>query len=103
MKNSKARNVIERSFGILKSRWAILQSHSYYPIDTQNKIIMACILLHNFIRTEMLVDPVAEQVHDVSNSQKSSTDFIDTIESSQQWVNWRDELAMNMFNEWRAT
>ena len=57
MKHSSARNVIERCFGILKARWGILRDNSYYPIDLKNRIIMACCLLHNFIRQEMPNDP----------------------------------------------
>ena len=36
MKHASARNVIERCFGLLKMRWAILRSPSYYLIKTQN-------------------------------------------------------------------
>ncbi|KAL7207276.1 hypothetical protein ACSBR1_029270 [Camellia fascicularis] len=57
MKHAQAKNVIERCFGLLKMRWAILRSASYYPIRTQNRIITACCFLHNFIRREMAVDP----------------------------------------------
>ncbi|KAL0290035.1 UNVERIFIED_CONTAM: hypothetical protein Sradi_7059000, partial [Sesamum radiatum] len=53
LKHSSARNVIERTFGLLKVRWGILRSPSFYPIDVQSKIIIACCLLHNFIRNEM--------------------------------------------------
>ncbi|XP_019190791.1 PREDICTED: uncharacterized protein LOC109185266 [Ipomoea nil] len=31
MKHAAARNVIERCFGLLKMRWAILRSPSFYP------------------------------------------------------------------------
>ncbi|KAL0434507.1 UNVERIFIED_CONTAM: hypothetical protein Slati_2785000 [Sesamum latifolium] len=58
MKHASARNVIERTFGLLKARWAILRSPSFYDIDDQNRIIIACCLLHNFIRQEMSVDPL---------------------------------------------
>lgn len=34
MRHSKARNVIERAFGVLKMCWGILRSASYYPIKT---------------------------------------------------------------------
>ncbi|KAH6825361.1 hypothetical protein C2S53_018263 [Perilla frutescens var. hirtella] len=53
MKHSSARNVIERLFDLIKNRWAILRSPSYYPIKIQNRIIMVCCLLHNFIKQEM--------------------------------------------------
>ena len=57
MKHSRARNVIERCFGLLKRRWAILRSPSHYPIKIQGRMITACSLLHNFIRMYMAVDP----------------------------------------------
>ena len=50
-------NVIETCFGVLKNRWAILRSPAFYPIKTQNRIIFACCLLHNFLRIEMPNDP----------------------------------------------
>ncbi|KAL7206911.1 hypothetical protein ACSBR2_019587 [Camellia fascicularis] len=56
----RARNIIERCFGMLKMRWAILRSASYYPIRTQNPIITTCCLLHNFIRREIVVDPLED-------------------------------------------
>ncbi|KAL0539423.1 hypothetical protein IC582_023635 [Cucumis melo] len=34
MKHSSARNVIERAFGVLKGRWAILRGKSYYPVES---------------------------------------------------------------------
>ncbi|XP_073034997.1 uncharacterized protein [Primulina eburnea] len=64
-RHSQARNIIERAFGLLKKRWAILRSPSFYPLKTQNRIIMACMLLHNFIRSEMPDDPIEEVVDDV--------------------------------------
>ncbi|KAK2356281.1 hypothetical protein QL285_093628 [Trifolium repens] len=62
MKHSMARNVIERTFGLLKMHWAILRSRSFYPIKIQIRIINACCLLRNFIRREMPTDPMEEQL-----------------------------------------
>ncbi|XP_061351124.1 protein ALP1-like [Gastrolobium bilobum] len=61
MKHSSARNVIERCFGMLKGRWAIVRSKSFYPVKTQCRIIIACCLLHNHIRREMAVDPLDDE------------------------------------------
>lgn len=49
----------------------------------------------------MTVDPIEEQVPTGSNFQESNTEYVDTVEASQQWVNWKDELAMTMYNELR--
>ena len=62
MKHSSARNVIERCFGLLKLRWAILRSPSYYPVKTHSRIIIACCLLHNLIRREMPTNPLEHQL-----------------------------------------
>ncbi|XLR61941.1 hypothetical protein S83_012613 [Arachis hypogaea] len=51
--HSSTRNIIERYFGLLKKRWSILRSPSFYPLKTQSQIIIACCLLQNFIRKSM--------------------------------------------------
>ncbi|KAL0010653.1 hypothetical protein SO802_005761 [Lithocarpus litseifolius] len=102
MKHSSARNVIERCFGLLKIRWAILRSPSFFPIKTQNRIIMACCLLHNFIRRMMPVDPVEEELdNDEQLAEGINGDPITHIETSNEWSAWRTNLANEMFNSWR--
>ncbi|XP_020973031.1 protein ALP1-like [Arachis ipaensis] len=58
--HSFARNIIERCLGLLKKRWSILRSPSFYPIKTQSQIIIACCLLQNFIRKSMEIDSEEE-------------------------------------------
>ena len=103
MKHASARNVIERCFGILKMRWAILRSPCFYPIKTQNRVIMACCLIHNLIRREMLIDPY-ENAYDLSLNRENvvEDEVIGSIASSSQWTTWRDDLTKQMFNEWRG-
>ena len=62
MKHVSARNIIERCFGLLELRWGILRSPSFYPVRVHNRIIIACCLLHNFIRTHMSIDPIEAKV-----------------------------------------
>ncbi|KAF5934076.1 hypothetical protein HYC85_030247 [Camellia sinensis] len=101
MKHSAARNIIKRCFGLLKLRWAILRTYSYFPIKTQCRIITACCLLHNLIKREMPMDPFEVDLDDtLPNNQETRDEYIDTIEGSDQWSNWRDTLANQMYNEW---
>ncbi|CAA0829641.1 Unknown protein, partial [Striga hermonthica] len=96
MCRSKARNGVERSFGILKKRWAILRSSSFYDIKTQNRLIMACVLLHNFIRLELPIDPLEtndEGSVDTANVDGDKPLLIDVVETSNEWSEWRDKLA----------
>ncbi|KAK4396912.1 hypothetical protein Sango_1527800 [Sesamum angolense] len=101
LKHSSARNVIERTFGLLKVRWGILRSQSFYPIDVQNKIIIACCILHNFIRNEMPDDPLEREIPDVPVSVvETDVECVSTIESNPFWSAWRDDLASSMYAEW---
>ncbi|KAK4382575.1 hypothetical protein Sango_2860500 [Sesamum angolense] len=101
LKHSSARNVIERTFGLLKVRWGILRSLSFYPIDVQSKIIIACCLLHNFIRNEMPEDPFEQDLQDSREvGVETGGDCISSIESNAVWSAWRDDLASSMYNEW---
>ncbi|KAH6787826.1 hypothetical protein C2S52_007378 [Perilla frutescens var. hirtella] len=101
IKHSRARNVIERSFGLLKGRWGNLRSASFYPIKVQNRIILACCLVHNFIRNVMEIDPIENEVPELGGPHQE--DYVDIIESSTQWISWRDNLAASMYNEWRGS
>ncbi|KAF7803030.1 protein ALP1-like [Senna tora] len=65
MRHSAAWNVIERCFGMLKNRWAILRSPSFYPVKTHNMIVIACCLLHNLIRRENVGDPLNDEAENL--------------------------------------
>ncbi|KAA0035723.1 retrotransposon protein [Cucumis melo var. makuwa] len=101
MKHSSARNVIERAFGVLKR--AILHGKSYYPLQVQCRTILACCLLHNLINREMTycddVDEVDEG--DSTYAMTTVTEDIYYIEMTNEWSQWRDELAESMFTDWQ--
>ena len=105
MKHASARNVIERCFGLLKLRWGILRSPSFYPVRVHNRIIIACCLLHNFIRTHMSIDPIEAEVGEglPSNVVDDDEPNIVNIHPSDAWATWRMELANQMFDEWQAS
>ena len=45
---SSYRITIERAFGMLTGSWLILRTPLEYKLEQNIKIIMACVLLHNF-------------------------------------------------------
>ncbi|KAG8371456.1 hypothetical protein BUALT_Bualt13G0089400 [Buddleja alternifolia] len=104
MMHSKARNVIERTWGCMKWRWAVLRGPAFNKIKIQNRIILACALLHNFIRKEMAVDPAEAEIPDLHQETAigDEVEYIETVEASEMWTNWRDNLAESMFNNWRG-
>ena len=48
--HSSKRNIIERSFGVLKMKFQILLKMPKYDMTTQKMIVAATMALHNFIR-----------------------------------------------------
>lgn len=108
MKHARARNVIERCFGILKGRWSILRSPSFFPIRTQGRIVLACCLLHNLIRRlmptedEEIMSDEEEEEEEEEEDEEEEKEFITNIETSDHWTNFRNTLAQGMFNNWRA-
>ena len=105
MKHARARNVIERCFATLKGRWAILRSPSFFPIETQNRIILACCLLHNLIRRFVPNDDddiLMSEDEEEEEEEEEEIEFITTIEPLDNWTNYRNTLAQNLFNNWRA-
>ncbi|KAF7829799.1 protein ALP1-like [Senna tora] len=105
MRHSAARNVIERCFGMLKNRWAIMRSPSFYPVKTHNMIVIACCLLHNLIRRENVGDPLNDEAENLDPEPAEEHAEVDgpisTVETSESWTLFRENLAAQMFNEFR--
>ncbi|XP_057787974.1 uncharacterized protein LOC131005172 [Salvia miltiorrhiza] len=104
LRHAKARNAIERAFGVMKMRWAILRSSSYYPVKVQNRLIMACFVLHNFIRSNMVVDPIEQQFDnqaaEMENMDLEGGEYVDGVEPSPAWTAAREDLAQQMWQQY---
>ncbi|KAJ8764138.1 hypothetical protein K2173_005048 [Erythroxylum novogranatense] len=104
MKHASTCNGLERCFGLLKIRWAILRSPSFYPIKTHNRIILACCLLHNFIRQEMSFDPMESDLgDDFQTKPVVEEESITAIDPTNARTNWRIRLVREMFSEWQTS
>ena len=116
LRHSRARNVIERAFGLLKNRWSILRAPSFFDIKTQVRIINACCILHNFIRTEQAADPVLEAQdlqflasvdsellnRSTREENENNSDGITSVQATAEWTAFRDTLALHMFHDYQA-
>ncbi|KAG4991332.1 hypothetical protein JHK87_024789 [Glycine soja] len=114
--HASAQNAIERSFGILRKRWSILRTPSFFDIKTQIRIINVCFVLQNFIRDEQQTDQLLEVqdleflfvvdeelVHQSREEiQNNVVDDITTIQATEEWIRFRDTLAMNMFANYQV-
>nr|DAD20887.1 TPA_asm: hypothetical protein HUJ06_022350 [Nelumbo nucifera] len=107
MRHSAARNVIERTFGLLKIRWTILRTPTWYPIRTQVRIIIACCLLYNYIWRSMPNDPMEAGLEEffVGEQGQSATEVdyerITSLDGSREWNAFRDNLANQMWQHFR--
>lgn len=109
-----ARNAIERAFGLLKKRWSILRSPSFFDHKTQVRIINACCIIHKFLRIEQLNNPVLELQdlrllaivdNGISNKQIVEEDIHDAIINVQvtdAWTTYRDTITLQMFYEYQT-
>lgn len=64
---------------------------------------MACFLIHNFIRTTNAIDPEEQHVpedHEEDTNPPIVEAYVDNVDASTEWTNWRDNLAHDMYNAW---
>ncbi|KAJ4815175.1 nuclease [Rhynchospora pubera] len=54
-------SIVEETFGILKSRFKILQMMPKYEYKIQVKIVVACCILHNFIKHQNSLRDVSDE------------------------------------------
>ncbi|XP_021771455.1 uncharacterized protein LOC110735574 [Chenopodium quinoa] len=111
LRHAKARNVIERCFELLKGRWGILRSPSWFSLQTHGRIVLACALLHNLVKRYMLSEFDDDDLYEESSdsdrdngddSDDDDIEYITSIDVTNPWTNFRNTMAQTMFNDWRA-
>ncbi|XP_072379282.1 inhibitor of growth protein 3 isoform X1 [Diabrotica undecimpunctata] len=82
---SRARNVVENAFGILANRFRILHTEINMKPEKIDLVVMACCVLHNFLRRN------AKAVY----MPPSSTDIEDLNSGTVINENWREGYSMD--------
>lgn len=64
---------------------------------------MACFLLHNFIRREMVIDPFELELEEdtateVQDEDNNVYDYVQAVEPTAEWTQLREDIAMEMWN-----
>ncbi|KAK9285990.1 hypothetical protein L1049_025193 [Liquidambar formosana] len=103
-RHSSLRNIIERSFGLIKKRWAILRTEPFFDIKVQVKIVIACCTLHNFILNvdpdDLLEHELNDASEDLGSDQVILEEDVANLATSLEWSGRRDALATLMWNEY---
>ncbi|XP_015956311.1 uncharacterized protein LOC107480660 [Arachis duranensis] len=106
LRHASLRNVIERSFGVLKKRFAIITSGTepHYDFETMTEIVLACCILHNFL---MGVDPDPHLIAQVDRELQENNPEVDEVVRHEQDEDYRrgailrDEIAAQMWADYQ--
>ncbi|KAG5068991.1 hypothetical protein JHK85_001368 [Glycine max] len=107
LRHASLRNVIERIFGIFKSRFTIFKSAPPFLFKTQAELVLACATLHNFLRKECRSDEFPMEPTDESSSSSSvlpnyedndHEPIVQTQEQEREDANiWRTNIGSDMW------
>ncbi|KAL4337662.1 hypothetical protein AHAS_Ahas12G0132600 [Arachis hypogaea] len=106
LRHSSLRNVIERSFGVLKKRFAIIAggTEPYYDVEVMVDIVLACIILHNFL---MGVDPDQHLISQVdrelqnNNPEATNEEREEVNEDYRRGAALRDNMAAQIWADYQ--
>lgn len=105
LRHASKRNVVERIFGVTKRKYQILRTPSEYSMETQTRIIIACCMIHNYIRliegekADILLD--TETQTPIPNIQPAVAYPEEGTTSSKKMDKFRDEIAEKMWAQYQ--
>ena len=114
-RHSSIRNVIERTFGVLKKRFPVIKDSMppYKKMAMQGNIVIACCVVHNFIRENDLDDFCFSEVEMGNGTSSSGGGGDDGAEQSyvdnttlnfssnelRHWAAYRELIADQIWND----
>jgi hypothetical protein len=97
--------VIERIFGVLKRKYQILRTPSEYSLETQSRIILACVALYNWVRSkegdraDIYLD--TEREGERSQDIQPAIVYPQGVVTSKKMDTFRDKLAERMWDDYK--
>jgi hypothetical protein len=108
LRHAQVRNAVERIFGVVKKKFKILSHPAEFGIETQVDLVLALTALYNFISD---IERVGDEDFNVNNSDSEEEDQ-DSVQlpvfsmysatAKEQMNNFRDEMAMKMWNDYQS-
>jgi len=95
--------IVERTFGVWKKRFRILEDMPAYNFDTQRDIVLGTMAIHNYIRKKGIQDvafTAAENENYIPNAQSMTLSDIQINDEVDQtdnyWMVVRDTIALDI-------
>jgi hypothetical protein len=101
LRHASLRNVVERTFGVLKHRFPILNTQIIYSLETQADLPHALACLHNFIVRQNGQDDMffqEEFARDLEEYENREGHWVEEDDGASEW---RDEIARQMWENYR--
>ena len=109
LRHSSLRNVVERIFGVVKKRFPILVNMHSFDFPFQVHLVMACFMIHNFIRKEQGYEDQwhawsVEEEEEVDPTHENANVEVDGNDEQQQndLKAWRNGIAQSMWDDYQA-
>ncbi|XP_028101114.1 uncharacterized protein LOC114300441 [Camellia sinensis] len=90
-RHSSLRNVIEKTFGVLKKRFPILRSMPNYKSTRQGPLVIACCVLHNWICLHADMNPFFMETNNEMAAEVETDGFVGEItdDEDKDWAKWQ--------------
>ncbi|EJD45179.1 transposase [Auricularia subglabra TFB-10046 SS5] len=107
--HARLRNIIERIFGIMKKRYAVLREGSAWPVETEAALFPALCAIHNFICIHNLQDmgeddddEIETRLPDAPGAAAGELGGSVSAAEKRRANARRDDIAMAMWNDYVA-
>jgi hypothetical protein len=108
LRHSMLRNVVERTFGVAKSRFGVLSHMHSFDYIVQTEFVMCCCMLHNFIRLNQGFDDEFDRWEDHRLRHGPNRDppppepRTNSDAAEERRLNaWRDGIAQEMWDAYQ--